>query len=54
MTKRKSKFSSENKAKLNLAFKALRKLGYIAKQSFMCCSSCAGAQMGHDVQKDDS
>jgi hypothetical protein len=28
------------KAKLNTAFKALRKAGYFARQSFMCCQSC--------------
>jgi hypothetical protein len=29
------------KEKLNKAFKALRKLGYVAKQNFLCCQNCA-------------
>jgi hypothetical protein len=30
------------KHKLNQAFKALREQGFVARQSFKCCSSCAG------------
>ena len=29
------------KANLNQAFKELRKLGYFARQNFMCCQNCA-------------
>lgn len=32
----------ELKKKLDAAFRALRKRGYIARQSFSCCSNCAG------------
>lgn len=31
----------KHKALVNKAFRALRREGFIAKQSFMCCSSCA-------------
>ena len=48
--KKHSKFSADNKAKLDQAFKALRKLGYVAKQNYLCCSSCAGAQIAHDIR----
>ena len=29
------------KEKLNKAFRELRKLGYVARQHFMCCRNCA-------------
>lgn len=32
-----------NKSKLTAAFKELRKLGYFARQNFLCCSSCGWA-----------
>lgn len=32
---------SETKKKLNAAFRALRKVGYTAKQNFWCCQNCA-------------
>ena len=30
---------------LTLAFKALRSLGYFARQDFMCCQSCAWSEV---------
>lgn len=35
----------EMKKKLNAAFRALRKRGYIARQSFSCCLTCAGCEL---------
>ena len=37
-----------NTTKLTQAFKALRSAGFIARQNFTCCSSCAGAQLSKD------
>ena len=34
-----------NNAKLNKAFRALRKAGYFAKQNFWCCQSCGWVAM---------
>ena len=31
-----------DKPKLNKLFKRLRKAGFVAKQNYLCCSSCAG------------
>jgi hypothetical protein len=42
-----------NKANLDAAFKCLRGTGLLARQSFMCCSSCAGYQMALDAKKLD-
>lgn len=39
------------KANLNQAFKELRKLGYFARQNFMCCQNCAWAEVPVDVKK---
>lgn len=39
------------KEKLNLAFKKLRKMGFIAKQSFMCCNSCGSATIAHELNE---
>ena len=39
------------KANLNQAFKELRKLGYFARQNFMCCQSCAWAAVPMDAKK---
>jgi hypothetical protein len=33
------------------AFRALRKKGYIAKQNFMCCQSCALAELPEGTEK---
>ena len=35
----------EIKAALGAAFKALRQRDFIARQSFLCCRSCAGADL---------
>ncbi len=35
------------------AFKAMKRLerrGFLALKNFMCCGSCAGAQIAHDVE----
>jgi hypothetical protein len=40
-----------NKVRLNEAFRALRKHGLIARQNFMCCSSCACSQIANDAEK---
>ena len=37
-----------NTTKLTQAFKALRSAGFIARQNFTCCGSCAGAQLSKD------
>jgi hypothetical protein len=33
------------KAKVNMAFRHLRKAGYFAEQNFWCCSTCAWADL---------
>ena len=33
------------KSKLNFSFRGLRKAGYIARQNFMCCQTCAWAEI---------
>lgn len=33
---------------ISKAFAALRKQGFIARQSFQCCSGCAGNQIGNE------
>ena len=35
-------------AKLNAAFKALRKAGLVARQNFSCCGGCAGSQIAEE------
>ena len=42
---------NEIKTKLNAAFKALRKEGFLAHQNFLCCSSCAGTQLANTAEK---
>lgn len=42
-----------NTKALTTAFKALRKQGFIARQSFMCCGGCACAGI-HDLAKKSS
>lgn len=37
--------------KLGAAFKALRKLGFIARQNYLCCGNCAGCQIAIDIDK---
>lgn len=39
-----------NKANLDAAFKVMRGVGLLARQSFLCCSSCAGYQMALDAK----
>lgn len=38
------------KAKINKVFAALRKKGFMARQNFMCCSTCACSRAAHDVE----
>jgi len=40
-----------NKTRLNEAFKALRKHGFIARQNFMCCGGCAGNKIAYEAEK---
>ena len=40
-----------SKNKLNAAFKSLRKEGFIARQSFSCCGSCAGYELATAVSE---
>src|SRR5574343_111634 len=37
------------KDRLNAAFKAMRKAGLIARQSFSCCGSCGGYEIARQV-----
>lgn len=37
------------KVRCNQAFKALQKMGYIARQNYTCCRSCAGAAIAEEV-----
>lgn len=41
----------ELKDKLNQAFALLRKQGYIAKQNYKCCSSCAGYAIACEAEQ---
>jgi len=45
------KLDLNEKAKLDEAFKELRKAGLIARQAFLCCSRCAGSQLAEDAHK---
>ena len=38
-------------SKLTLAFKALRKAGYFARQNFWCCQSCGWAAVPDGTEK---
>ena len=40
-----------NKKNLNKAFRELRKEGFIAKQNFMCCQTCAWAAIPEKEKK---
>lgn len=40
-----------SKNKLNAAFRSLRKEGFIARQSFSCCGSCAGYELATAVSE---
>jgi hypothetical protein len=37
------------KARLNVAFAAMRKAGIVARQNFSCCGSCAGYEIATDI-----
>lgn len=41
------------KEKINQAFRRLRKAGYIAKQNFWCCQSCAWNAISNDYPSVD-
>jgi len=41
----------EFKEKLNNLFKELRKIGYVARQNFSCCTSCASYELGDYFSK---
>jgi hypothetical protein len=43
---------SPAKAALTAAFKDLRKLGWVARQSFWCCDTCAGYDLGQNPKND--
>jgi hypothetical protein len=43
--------SIEDKDKLNAAFNALRVKGFLARQSFSCCGSCASYEIADTVGK---
>ena len=38
------------KARLNVAFAAMRKAGIVARQNFSCCGSCAGYEIATDIE----
>ena len=38
-------YSREARPKITKAFRGLRKIGFVARQSFWCCSSCAWAAL---------
>lgn len=42
--------TTDFKARLTVAFKAMRRVGLIARQSFTCCSSCANCQLAMKVE----
>lgn len=42
---------TELSEKLTVAFKALRKTGYVARKSFWCCQSCAWSALDEDKAK---
>jgi hypothetical protein len=39
-----------DKKKLNKLFRLFRKQGFVAKQNYMCCGSCASAQIAADLK----
>lgn len=44
--------SQTDKAKVTAAFKALRRRGFIARQNYKCCGSCAGYALAERVKED--
>lgn len=45
MFKRKHEDADEIRAQIRKSFAQLRKMGYTARMNFMCCSSCAAAEI---------
>jgi hypothetical protein len=43
-----------NRQRLDSAFRALRKLGYIARRNFSCCGGCASYELGTMLDEDES
>jgi len=43
--------SSSTQDRLNVAFKAMRKQGIIARQRFSCCMNCASYELGGDLKE---
>jgi hypothetical protein len=41
---------TEFKKKLNKAFSALRKIGFFAKQNYLCCASCGWYNAGNAIK----
>lgn len=37
------------KEELNKFFRELRKMGYVARQNFSCCTGCAGAEIADEI-----
>lgn len=42
---------AESKTKVNLLFKELHKKGYVTRQNFSCCGSCAAYELGEYFSK---
>ena len=40
-----------DKDRITAAFRALRKLGYTARQNFLCCGSCAMSQLAEEEKQ---
>lgn len=38
------------KSRLGAAFALLRREGYVARQNFLCCRSCAGTRIAYDLR----
>lgn len=51
MNKMNKMATSETKEKLNVAFRALRARGFIARQNFLCCGGCAGYKIAIDAEE---
>ena len=37
--------------RIGKAFAALRRQGYIARQNYLCCGTCAGAAIATDIKE---
>lgn len=51
MRRNESPHYGDAKERIGKAFRALRKLGYVARQNYLCCGSCAAYQIGLDLEK---